>query len=218
MKNLFGSIRPGFSRPHATLRSSRASCVTANVLETSAFGAMVELPNRKRDMANDICDVTQNHSRHASLFRTVFCADDPVFCDYRWSSDFWPARDLPWQLLCASQLSRASVPVAYTGNAIPSFRKAAPPATPKPVGLKSDGPKSDKAKPDTPKPESSKPPQGLQPPNSLPIKIFFGATSLALVLSTYTGLLMSWNYSRRKATVLLTLAAGIVIPVILLIL
>jgi hypothetical protein len=87
------------------------------------------------------------------------------------------------------------------------LRKVAPPSPPKPGGVKLDG-----TKPDTPKPVPTSP-----PPNSLPIKIFFAATAIALVLSTCTGLIMSWKYTRRKPIVLLTLAAGVVIPIILLI-
>jgi len=85
-------------------------------------------------------------------------------------------------------------------------RKVDPSNSPKPDGIKLNGPK-----PDTPKPLPAPP-----PPNSLPMKLFFAATALALVLSTCTGLIMSWRYARRKSTVLLTLAAGVVIPVILL--
>jgi hypothetical protein len=47
------------------------------------------------------------------------------------------------------------------------------------------------------------------------MKIFFAATALALAVSTCTGLMMGWKYARRKSIVLLTLAAGVVIPAIL---
>lgn len=90
-------------------------------------------------------------------------------------------------------------------------RKPAPPGAVKPDEARPDG-----VKPDIPKPEAPKPAPPPSPPNSLPIKIFFAATSLALVLSTCTGIVMGWNYSRRKATVLFTLAAGVVIPALLL--
>jgi hypothetical protein len=46
------------------------------------------------------------------------------------------------------------------------------------------------------------------------MKIFFAATALALAVSTCTGLIMGWKYARRKSIVL-TLAAGVVIPAIL---
>jgi hypothetical protein len=75
------------------------------------------------------------------------------------------------------------------------------------------------AKPDDPKLEVPKPTQ-VSPatplPNSLPMKIFFATTALALAASTCTGLIMGWKYARRKSIVLLTLAAGVVIPAILL--
>ena len=66
---------------------------------------------------------------------------------------------------------------------------------------------------ETPKPTQASP--ATPPPNSLPMKIFFGATGLALVQSTCTGLIMGWKYARRKSIVLLTLAAGVLIPAIL---
>ena len=81
--------------------------------------------------------------------------------------------------------------------------------------------KSDDAKPDAPKTEAPKAPAAAPPPlrpNPLPMKIFFAATALALVTSTCTGILMGWKFARRKWSVLLTLSAGIVLPVILLLL
>src|SRR5271170_7041211 len=84
-------------------------------------------------------------------------------------------------------------------------RKVAPPNSAKPEEAKLDGPKL----------ETPKPTQAPPPPNSLPMKIFFAATALALAVSTCTGLIMGWKYARRKSIVLLTLAAGVVIPAIL---
>ena len=85
-------------------------------------------------------------------------------------------------------------------------RKAAPPNLAKPDGAKLDAPKL----------ETPKPAQAAAPLNSLPVKIFFAATALTLAVSTCTGLIMGWKYARRKSVVLLTLAAGVVIPAILL--
>jgi hypothetical protein len=48
------------------------------------------------------------------------------------------------------------------------------------------------------------------------MKIFFAATALALVISTCTGLFMSWKYARRKAVVVGVLLAGIACPILLL--
>ena len=90
-------------------------------------------------------------------------------------------------------------------------RKQAPP-TP----AKLDGQKADTLKPDTPKPAVPTP---VSPaPNPLPMKLFFAATALALVVSTFTGLSMSWKYARRKAVVVGVLVAGVVCPLILLLL
>jgi hypothetical protein len=72
---------------------------------------------------------------------------------------------------------------------------------------------------DTRKPESARPPAPNPAPpahNSLPMKIFFGATAVALIVSTCTGLYMSWKYARRKATVAGVLLAGIICPLLLL--
>lgn len=84
-----------------------------------------------------------------------------------------------------------------------SPQKTAPSNSAKPDGSKPDG-----LKLETPKPAQA------PPPNSLPIKIFFAATTLAL--STLTGLIMGWKYAPLKLTVLITAAAGVVIPVFLL--
>jgi hypothetical protein len=75
--------------------------------------------------------------------------------------------------------------------------------------------KSDGVEPDGPKPDTPKPTQAPPLPNSLPMKIFFAATALALAVSTCTGLIMGWKYARWKLIVLLTLTAGVLIPAIL---
>jgi hypothetical protein len=69
-------------------------------------------------------------------------------------------------------------------------------------------------RPEAPKPASV--PLDSPPHNSLPMKLFFAATALALVVSTCTDIVMAWRYVRRKSMALVTLAAGIVVPVILL--
>ena len=88
-------------------------------------------------------------------------------------------------------------------------RKVAPSAP-----ARDDGQKADAPKPDTPK--SLPPSQASPAPNPLPMKLFFAATALALVLSTCTGLFMSWKFARRKAMVVGVLIAGITCPLILL--
>jgi hypothetical protein len=85
-------------------------------------------------------------------------------------------------------------------------RRVTPPSPVKPAGTKLDAPK-----PVTPIPISPSPPL-----NRLPMKIFFAATALALAISTCTGIVMGWKHARRKWIVLLTLAAGVVLPAILL--
>jgi hypothetical protein len=90
-------------------------------------------------------------------------------------------------------------------------RKAAPPASVKADGTRPDAPKSDPPKSPALAPASTA-------PNSLPMKVFFGATALALVISTCTGLFMSWKYARRKAVVGGIFLAGIACPTLLLLL
>jgi hypothetical protein len=84
------------------------------------------------------------------------------------------------------------------------------------ASAKTDGPKPDPSKSDPPK--SPAPAPALLVPNPLPMKVFFGATALALMISTCTGLFMSWKYARRKAVVGGIFLAGIVCPTFLLLL
>jgi hypothetical protein len=88
-------------------------------------------------------------------------------------------------------------------------RKAAPAAHATADGSKADAPKPDASKSPAPTPASPA-------PNPLPMKIFFAATALSLVISTCTGLFMSWKYARRKAVVVGMLLAGITCPLLLL--
>ena len=88
-----------------------------------------------------------------------------------------------------------------------------PPRKPAPsVPAKVDGQKAD-----APKPEAAKLPAPVIH-NPLPLKIFFAATALTLMVSTFTGLFMSWRYTRRKAVAVGVLVAGIICPLILLLL
>lgn len=54
--------------------------------------------------------------------------------------------------------------------------------------------------------------------NLLPMKIFFALVSIGLVLSTVTGVVMAFKYTRSTATVAGVLAAGVVLPLLLLLL
>jgi hypothetical protein len=90
-------------------------------------------------------------------------------------------------------------------------RKAAPSSPAKTEGPKADVPKTDSPTSATPTPASPA-------PNPLPMRIFFAATALAFVISACTGLFMSWKYARRKALVVGVLLAGVVCPMLLLLL
>ena len=107
---------------------------------------------------------------------------------------------------------------------LPPRRPPQPPAA-KPDAMKPDAPKlltpnaaSPKAPP--PRTEGDKTPRTIQSsaPNPLPIKIFFAATATALVISTLTGIIMGWKYARRKSSVAVVLAAGVLLPLLLLLL
>ena len=50
----------------------------------------------------------------------------------------------------------------------------------------------------------------------LPLKIFFVVASLALIVSTLTGVYMGYKYARRKWVVTAWWVAGIVVPLVLL--
>jgi hypothetical protein len=91
------------------------------------------------------------------------------------------------------------------------LRKAAPSAP-----AKADGPNAEAAKPGAPKSPGTTP--ASPAPNSLPMKVFFAATALALAISTCTGLLMSWKYARRKVVIVGVLLAGFACPLLLLLL
>ena len=49
------------------------------------------------------------------------------------------------------------------------------------------------------------------------MKVFFGLTALGLVVSTCTGLLMAWKYTRNRVTVAAVFLAGVAITVLLLV-
>ncbi len=64
----------------------------------------------------------------------------------------------------------------------------------------------------TPRPAEAAP---AKQKNLLPMKIFFLIVAIGLLLSTVTGVYMSYSYVRNKTAITLVLLAGIVIPVLL---
>ena len=94
-----------------------------------------------------------------------------------------------------------------------------PPKRPQPpaASVRTEGapePEKPKAAEAAPAPAAPTP----APPDPLPIKIFFALASLGLVLSTVTGVIIAWKYARSKRVVAGTLLAGIVVPLLLLLL
>jgi hypothetical protein len=51
--------------------------------------------------------------------------------------------------------------------------------------------------------------------NLLPMKLFFALIALSLLISTLTGLYMAWRFSRRPKVFSAVFAAGIVVPLLL---
>lgn len=92
-------------------------------------------------------------------------------------------------------------------------RKLPPPAA---QSADSKAGKSDKAE-KADRPEKSQP---LTTPakshNALPLKLFFLLVSIGLFISTFSGLYMSYRYSRNRALISGLLIAGVVIPIALL--
>jgi hypothetical protein len=65
-------------------------------------------------------------------------------------------------------------------------------------------------------PPSLKPASAPPRRNPLPMKLFFVLVSLGLMLSTLTGICMGWRYSRHRRRYGATLAAGVLVPALLL--
>lgn len=63
---------------------------------------------------------------------------------------------------------------------------------------------------------NDKPPPAPDKRNLWPMKIFFVLVSLSLMLSTITGICMGWRYTRNRRRYGATLAAGVVMPALLL--
>ena len=55
-----------------------------------------------------------------------------------------------------------------------------------------------------------------KPNNLVPMKAFFLLVSLGLFVSTLTGVYMAYRYARRKTAITVTLVAGLVVPLLLL--
>jgi hypothetical protein len=75
-----------------------------------------------------------------------------------------------------------------------------------------------------PKPEPSPAPTAPKTPATpgwkehLPMKLFFSVVAFGLMLSTFSGLVMSWKYARNKMIPSAIFLAGILVPLLLLLL
>jgi len=70
------------------------------------------------------------------------------------------------------------------------------------------------AGPASAQPVPSAAPEGMKP-HPLPLKIFFLSVSISLLLSTLTGIYMSYKYMRNRTVVTVVLLLGAVIPLVL---
>jgi hypothetical protein len=88
-----------------------------------------------------------------------------------------------------------------------------PPRRPRPVDTAANG-----ARPGTSPGGAPAAERIAQPPrqNLWPMKIFFAIVSLGLLISTLTGIYMSYRYTRKPWPINATLLAGIVVPLLLL--
>ncbi len=105
------------------------------------------------------------------------------------------------------------VPEKKSQPPTPAKQAADKPDNDKPVG---DKPAHDKhVAEDSTHQAPSAPGPEAKPKNLLPMKIFFLIIAISLLLSTITGLYMSYKFVRNKTLVTASLLAGIIIPVLL---
>ena len=83
---------------------------------------------------------------------------------------------------------------------------------PKPSGANADA----APKTSAPTRANGEPPSASVTRNLWPMKIFFVLVSLSLMLSTATGIYMGWRCTRNRRRYGATLAAGVVVPALLL--
>jgi hypothetical protein len=69
---------------------------------------------------------------------------------------------------------------------------------------------------DAPMRANDRPSPAIPKHDPWPMKIFFVLVSLSLMLSTLTGIYMGWRYTRHRRRYGMTLAAGVVVPALLL--
>lgn len=137
--------------------------------------------------------------RHCHLYLGVFTAPALIFFAFTGAlqtfslheahrgSSYKPAK---WAVVLG-QIHKKQTPVV-------PVRKAAPPVA---------------AQTGAPTPASA--PTPARPHHPLPMKIFFLIVSLALFVSTATGLVMSYRHIRKRSLINWLLFAGVVIPICL---
>jgi hypothetical protein len=82
----------------------------------------------------------------------------------------------------------------------------------KPQSVSASGP----GKPDAQKKQSAPAQPSEQPVrNLLPMKVFFAIVGVGLIVSTFTGLYMSYRIGRSKVVMALVFLAGIIVPAFL---
>jgi hypothetical protein len=134
-------------------------------------------------------------------------------------SDYKPPR---WAVVIGQLHKKQTTVVPERRFAPPANGPAAGPGGSKPEGAQSNGqrPKDAARGPVAggPAPAGAGPggvPE-VRKANLLPMKIFFLVVSVGLLVSTVTGLYMTYSYVRNKKLVTVTLVAGLVVPLVLL--
>lgn len=106
---------------------------------------------------------------------------------------------------------------------IVSVRKLPPPDKPSDRSAEKLSDKSQSAVTTAPQPAQNPPPKSSDTPapkphSTLPLKIFFLLVSIGLVISTISGIYMSYKYIRHRGLITAIVIAGVIIPVLLTIL
>jgi hypothetical protein len=111
-----------------------------------------------------------------------------------------PATDRPATLMSAPAASEASAPSTATGR---------------PGRVDGMDASSEKRAPEKAAAAVDPAAATAKKKNLWPMKIFFAIVSISLLLSTFTGLYMSYKYVRNRKLVTVCLVAGLIIPVLL---
>jgi uncharacterized iron-regulated membrane protein len=163
-------------------------------------------------------------SRLTHLYLGVFAAPALIFFAFTGAIQTFSLHETtrgssyvpPRILVVLGQIHKKQTPVV-------AAKKPGPDAAPKEAGPKAEKHADDaglSAKPTGDVPAAIKAPAPPPAPkhNPLPLKIFFLVVAISLVVSTFSGIYMSYKYTRNKAVISVLLLLGVVIPVLMVVL